>query len=280
MGKFTGVLLASDFDNTIVDTAASFRGGAEMPVPGGRTLAALAYFMENGGRFTVATGRALASFQRLVDAVPMNAPAVLCNGAAIYDFATETYLESNMLDAAACRRAQAVLDAHPAVAAEAYHIGNVIHAVHPNAITRHHEHITHVGVTETPSLLEVPLPLGKLMFEGEHSELADIAAWFAAQDWAGEYELIFSDPTLLEMTALGANKGAMVLRLARRLGIDPRHVYCAGDESNDLSMLRIAAQGFAPANCADVVRASGATLVCDAAHDALAEIVEILDQRY
>ena len=71
MGKFTGVLLASDFDNTIVDTASSFRGGLDMPAPSERTLEALDYFMKNGGAFTVATGRALASFQRLVDGVPM-----------------------------------------------------------------------------------------------------------------------------------------------------------------------------------------------------------------
>ena len=124
------------------------------------------------------------------------------------------------------------------------------------------------------------MPLGKLMFEGEHGELETIRDWFAAQGWAGEYELIFSDPTLLEMTALGANKGAMVLRLAERLGVSREHVYCAGDESNDLSMLAVAAEGFAPANCAPAVRESGATIVSDAAHDALADIIGILDKRY
>ena len=280
MGKFTGVLLASDFDNTIVDTASSFRGGGDMPAPSARTLEALDYFMGNGGAFTVATGRALASFQRLVDGVPMNVPAVLCNGAALYDFKTGEYLETNMLDREACRRAQVMLDAHPAVAVEAYHIGNVIHAVHPNDITRHHEHITHVGVTEAPSLMAVPVPLGKLMFEGEHRELETIRDWFTAQCWAGEYELIFSDPTLLEMTALGANKGAMVLRLSERLGIGRAHIYCAGDESNDLSMLAVAAEGFAPANCAPAVRESGATIVSDARDSALADVVDCLEAKY
>ena len=280
MGKFTGVLLASDFDNTIVDTASSFRGGQDMPAPSAKTLEALRYFMENGGAFTVATGRALASFRRLVDGVPMNVPAVLCNGAALYDFRTGEYLETNMLDREACRRAQVMLDAHPAVAVEAYHIGNVIHAVHPNDITRHHEHITHVGVTEAPSLMAVPVPLGKLMFEGEHGELETIRDWFAAQGWAGEYELIFSDPTLLEMTALGANKGAMVLRLAERLGIGRAHIYCAGDESNDLSMLAVAAEGFAPANCVPAVRESGATIVADARDSALADVVARLEGKY
>lgn len=280
MGKFTGVLLVSDFDNTIVDTASSFRGGAEMPTPSARTLEALAYFMEQGGRFTVATGRALASFAQLAGSVPMNAPSILCNGAALYDFSAGDYLDTNFLNEEAHRRVQAVLNRHPGVAVEAYHIGNTIHAVQPNEITRHHEHITHVSVTEAPSLLAVPAPLGKLMFEGTHQELAEIKAYLESQPWTEEYELIFSDPTLLEMTARGANKGGMVRRLAERLGISMEHVYCAGDEANDLSMLLAAAEGFAPANCAAVVRESGATIVSDAAHDALADIIAILDKRY
>ena len=280
MGKFTGVLLASDFDNTIVDTASSFRGGAEMPAPSPRTCAALRYFMDNGGRFAVATGRALAAFAALAGGVPMNAPAVLCNGAALYDFSTGEYLETNFLPPETAGRIQPVLDANSAVAVEAYHIGNTIHAVQPNAITRHHEHITHVSVTEAPSLLAVPEPLGKLMFEGEHADLEAVREHLLAQPWIGAYELIFSDPTLLELTALGANKGGMVLRLAARLGIGPEHVYCAGDEANDLSMLQAAAEGFAPANCAEAVRASGATIVSDAAHDALADVVERLEKKY
>lgn len=280
MGKFTGVLLASDFDNTIVDTASSFRGGAEMPTPSARSCEALGYFMDNGGHFAVATGRALASFARLAGSVPMNTPAVLCNGAALYDFTTGEYLETTFLSDDTAQRIQPVLDAHPAVAAEAYHIGNTIHAVQPNAITRHHEHITHVSVTEAPSLLAVPAPLGKLMFEGAHQELLAVRAYLTAQPWIGEYELIFSDPTLLELTALGANKGGMVTRLARRLGVAAADIYCIGDESNDLTMLKLAAEGFAPGNCADAVRACGATLVADAAHDALADVIDILDQRY
>ena len=251
-----------------------------MPAPSARTLEALDYFMGNGGAFTVATGRALASFQRLVDGVPMNVPAVLCNGAALYDFKTGEYLETNMLDREACRRAQVMLDAHPAVAVEAYHIVNVIHAVQPNAITRQHEHLTKVAVEEKPSLPEVPLPLGKLLFEADHAVLEDIKAFLTEQGWSGDYELIFSGKSLLEMTARGANKGGMVRRLAARLGISMEHVYCVGDEANDIPMLTAAAEGFAPANCAPLVRDSGATIVADARESALADVLAILDERY
>lgn len=280
MGKFNGVLLTSDFDNTLVYTEEAMRSGAPVPPLPAKNRAALEYFMAEGGHFAVATGRALAAFIKYADQVPMNTPGVVCNGAALYDFARGEYLETAMLDGCVRQRAQAVLDRFPAVAVEAYHIDNVIHAVHPNEITRHHEHLTKVGVTEAASLLEVPLPLGKLLFEASHETLEAVRAYLSEQGWAEDYELIFSGESLLEMTAKGANKGGMVRRLAARLGISMEHVYCAGDEANDLSMLTAAAEGFAPANCVPLVRRSGATIVCDAREGALADIVGILDKRY
>jgi len=280
MGKFDGVLLASDFDNTLIYTEDSLRSGAPVPDLSAENRRALEYFMGDGGRFAIATGRALASFQGFAGAVPMNAPCVVCNGAAIYDFEKEEYIEVALLDGDVRGRVQQVLDRFPTVAVEAYHIDNVIHAVHPNAVTRHHEHITHVAVEERASLLEVPLPLGKLLLEGEHAVLEQARAYLAECGWAGDYELIFSNESLLELTRRGANKGGMVLCLAEKLGISREHVYCIGDEANDLSMLSEAAEGFAPGNCVPVVRNSGATIVADARDGALAEVIAILDRKY
>lgn len=280
MGKFDGVLLASDFDNTLLYTEAALRSGVPVPPLPERNRQALEYFMSQGGRFAIATGRALAAFIRYADMVPMNAPGVVCNGAAIYDFEKGVYLETAMLDGRARQRGQQVLDRFPGVAVEAYHIDNVIHVVQPNDICRQHEHITKAALTEAPSLLDVPLPLGKLLFESDHAVLEEVLDYITAQGWAGDYELIFSVSHMLEMTTRGANKGGMVRQLARRLGISMDHVYCAGDEANDISMLTAAAQGFAPANCAPSVRACGAHIVCDAREGAIAEVVALLDKRY
>ena len=280
MGKFDGVLLASDFDNTLLNTETARRTGAEVPEVSAANRRALEYFMEQGGKFAIATGRALPAFIKFADQVPMNAPGIVCNGAALYDFQKGEYLETILLDEVTRQRGQEVLDRFPTVAVEAYHIDNVIHAVHPNIYTRQHEHVTFVGVEEKPSLLEVPLPLGKLMFEEEHPVLEKVKAFLVSQPWAEEYEIFFSDRTLLEVTAKGATKGGMLARLAERLGISWEHIYCAGDEANDLSMLTWVAEGFAPANCVPAVRACGATVVADADHDALAEIVSILDKKY
>ena len=147
---------------------------------------------------------------------------------------------------------------------------------------RLHEHKTRIlrDSEEKPSLLDVPLPLGKIMFEEDHAVLEEVKAFLQSQPWAGEYEIFFSDRTLLEVTARGATKGGMVARLAERLGIAPEHIYCAGDEANDIPMLTAAAQGFAPANCVEAVRQCGATVVSDARCDALADVVEILSKKY
>ena len=280
MGKFDGVLLASDFDNTLLYTEDSLRTGAPVPPLPERNREALKYFMAQGGRFAIATGRALPAFLRHAGDVPMNAPGVVCNGAAIYDFEKGEYLDAALLDDQARQRGQAVLDRFPSVAVEAYHIDNVIHVVRPNAISRQHEHMTHVSLTEAPSLPEVPLPLGKLLFEADHETLEGVLAFLTEQGWAEDYELIFSVSHLLEMTTRGASKGGMVRRLAARLGISMEHVYCAGDEANDLSMLQAAAGGFAPANASPTVRESGATVVCGAREGAIADVIAILDKKY
>ena len=280
MGKFDGVLLASDFDNTLIYTEDALRAGEPTPPLAEKNRAALEYFMAEGGRFTIATGRALASFQKFIPTVPMNAPCVVCNGAALYDPESGAYLATAMLDGEVRGRIQSVLDRFPQVAVEAYHIDNVIYAVQPNEVTRRHEHLTKVGLTEAPSLLEVPVPLGKLMMEGCHEKLAEAADFIRAQQWSEDYELIFSGRELLELTAKGASKGSMVRRLAEHLGIGMEHVYCAGDEANDISMLEAAAVGFAPANCAAVVRETEAVIVAHARENAMADIIAALDAIY
>lgn len=62
MGIFDGVLLASDFDNTLIYTEEALRSGAPVPELSEGNRTALERFMAQGGRFTVSTGRALAAF--------------------------------------------------------------------------------------------------------------------------------------------------------------------------------------------------------------------------
>lgn len=281
MGKFTGVLLASDYDNTLVDSEGVRLSGGEVQGISPGNLAAIRYFMDNGGLFTIATGRALPALASFVDHIPMNAPAVICNGAALYAFDTREYLDYILLDDAVALRCQEVMERFPTTAVEAYPLReSVIYAVHPNQYTRQHEHLTNTSVREVASVPEAPLPLTKVILENSHEVLAEIEQYILRQAWIKGCEICFTAPTLLELTGKGADKGGMLRRLAARLNIGMDHVYCAGDEANDLPMLTAAAQGFAPANCVEAVRRSGAVIVAHCGQDALAEVVDILDKRY
>ena len=85
MGKFTGLLLASDYDNTLTYTEEALRLCQPMPPVPDANQEAIRYFMSEGGIFSVATGRAKPAFERVAADVPMNGPTILFNGAAIYD---------------------------------------------------------------------------------------------------------------------------------------------------------------------------------------------------
>ena len=79
--KFQGILLCSDYDGTLKISP--------------ENLAALKYFTENGGRFTMASGRYPTHFRDAVEGLPINAPVIALNGNAIYDLDTDTLLWSN-----------------------------------------------------------------------------------------------------------------------------------------------------------------------------------------
>jgi len=80
VGKFSGVLIASDYDNTMVYTEGALKSGGPLPSVSRENREAVEYFMAEGGTFSVATGRALPSFSRVREGVPMNGPTVLFNG--------------------------------------------------------------------------------------------------------------------------------------------------------------------------------------------------------
>ncbi len=280
MQKFRNVLLASDFDNTLVYTQGALERGEDIPPMSARNREAVDYFLANGGFFTVATGRALPAFAQFASALPVNAPCVIANGAAIYDFAGNRYVETAFLDADIYDHVDALLARFPRLCFEIYHDDRRIHVLHPNRFSRNHEHLTRAGTVEVGAFREVDLPVIKLLFEEEKPLLDEVYAFIRSQSWGERYELIFSSDHLLELTRRGATKGGMILKLAALLGVARRDIYCIGDHNNDIPMLKVSEIGFAPENATDEVKASGARIVCHCRDGALADVVDILDKRY
>ena len=268
MGKFDGVLFVSDFDDTLY--------GEDMRITR-ENREALAYFTGNGGVFTVATGRARPNFAPHAGSVSINAPVILSNGSALFDFRTGEMVYETFLPDRVRADMEEVARAVPEIGFEAY-CHDVVYTYQPNDVTRHH--LTRAGLPghETP-IGEMPLPWSKAILQ-QRNELLREAQRYMLDRWSQHYEVIFSNQVLLELTRKGSSKGGMVELLARRLGIQPQHVYCIGDNQNDIPMLAVSAIPFAPANCAPEVKAWGARILGSCEESCVAQAIGILDRIY
>ena len=280
MGKFDGVLLISDFDDTLLRTSSSVWTGQTLPEIPPYNLERLQYFIDNGGRFALATGRVWMAFRHFVPGLPTNAPVGTGNGAAIVDPSTGENLFLHPLPEGAGDVVDALAYWGDGYACELYRADNRSDVFRPNDLTRNHARLSYYEFREITSASQTRMPLLKALFEGEHPVLEDLRQHILAQPWYGEYEVFFSGANLLELIARGANKGNMVWKLAQLCGISLEHTYCIGDNANDIPMLEAAKIGFAPANAIPAIHDSGATILGDCMDGAVGQAVDCLDRIY
>ena len=270
MGKFDGVLFYTDYDDTLYNSAHTVSP---------ENHAAIRYFQQNGGRFSIATGRAHRTFTPQIqrENLTLNAPVVLGNGASLYDYDADRYLIRTFLDADAPARLAELCGEFPDLALEAYHDDD-IYVHNPNNVTT--AHLAKVAGRQTPSpILDMPTPWDKVILEQHEPYLKQVQTRLL-QLWGAQYEAIFSNPVLLEVTAKGSHKGAMAARAAELLHIAPGNLYCMGDNQNDIPMLALSAIPFAPANCSQPVKDWGARILGHCDDHAVAQAIEILDKLY
>ena len=75
---FNKVIIMTDLDGTLLTDDKQILQ---------KDLDAIKRFRKGGGLFTVATGRGYAMARRIVDKLKLDMPAVIFNGASVYDFA-------------------------------------------------------------------------------------------------------------------------------------------------------------------------------------------------
>jgi len=268
MGKFEGVLLCSDFDDTLTNSAGEVSR---------ENYDAIKWFVDNGGVFTVNTGRAVPAFRHRFGLVPINAPVVLSNGAIIYDFEKETNLYTSLLPERVRPDCAEIASAVPEIGFEAYN-GDDIYVHNPNLVTHLHMRKVKLNYTQCP-IESMPLPWVKVIFQQKHHILERVAD-VINERFSGLYEVVFSNAYLLEMTSSGCNKGSSMLRVAEMCSIGREHIYAIGDNQNDLAMLKQARIGFAPRDCEPSLAEWGARLVGAKDEHPLRDVVDELGRIY
>lgn len=268
-GKFDGVLLCSDYD-------ATFAVGSHVPPA---NLERLAYFQAQGGRFTIATGRSVLTFQKVRDLIPFNAPVLLANGSVIYDFQRGEPLYENPLPPSVVEDMALLSHIRPEMSLEAYVGANDLYVWNVNPYVE--RHMAYVGATgHFCPIEEMPYPWDKAILEEDHGTLLSLQREILAR-WGDRYEAIFSAENMLELNPKGCSKGSGVLRLAELLGLKRENVYCVGDNENDISMLEVSALPFAPENSIPAVKAvPGVHILPPCEEGAIGALIDILDKRY
>ena len=271
MGKFDGVLLATDYDDTFYSEEFGIARESK---------AAVESFIAQGGHFVISTGRSLENFAIQIEreSLPMNSPAILSNGATVYDFANQKTLFARKMRPEIITDMAEICVQFPAVGFEAY-CGEWVYIHHPNQITRCHLERAGLHGVERP-IASMPTPWTKAILQHEDVSLLLAAQAYIQERWPNDYEAIFSTTTLLEMTAKGSHKGSAILWLAEKLGVSRENIYAVGNGENDVPMLTVAARAFAPQNCADCLRDWGATILPNCEDGCVARLIEWLETQY
>ncbi|MBO4418393.1 MAG: HAD family phosphatase [Oscillospiraceae bacterium] len=278
MLNYTDILLVSDFDRTLTAPDSS------IPTA---NLEAIRRFTDRGGLFTVGTGRSVPMYRPYREIIPTNAPLILYNGAAAYDYDTET-LSGTVWMPTGRELLEYLLDAFPDLLLEVqgvdahYLIGEdpgreaFYRAQGVNART--------VPVTEAPERYHKLALFGRFagndvgqFYRGTPEENARFTA--CQERIMRDWPMLRADRAAMKIIDLQdkrAGKGAAARALAKRLG--RKCLVCAGDAMNDASMLREADLAFAPADCVPELMALGlCTLVRPCVEGSIAAVVEYLE---
>ena len=255
---FDGILICSDIDGTIFY---QFPGTERGLVPE-NACRAIRYFQENGGRFTLATGRLPQySSTALPQYLIPNAPTVTLNGAVIYDAKNDIELFKSPIKDEIARITYDVIERYPNMIRldlqcsdnHSYSIkraedGNGY--VYRDTLNRDNPFLPIRNRQEFSAIFgDITCYKTLYVFPAEDSESAreEISAAFP------EYAISRSWKNGVELQNADADKGHSTRRLADILG-DVRLLVCVGDYENDISMLRSADIGYAVADALESVR--------------------------
>ena len=267
---FSDVLLTVDFDRTMT--------GPDSKIPQ-RNLDAVAFFMANGGTFTINTGRSVSSFKKHLGKVPVNAPILMYNGSARWEEGKLTHMK--LLDLDLWQTVKTLREEFPGMNLEIqgaeYH-----YLIEPSA-----DYVAFYNALKWGYKIAQPGddlgPFMKFALAGSPKSksvatLFDIsekedAAFDAAQAkilemWDGKVEVYRAAPRIIDVHAKGVSKIAAARQLQQELG--KKILVCAGDAENDIPMLEGADFAFCPA---DGMVAKRFPNVCNCTEGAIADII-------
>ncbi len=200
---------------------------------------------------------------------------IVCNGAAIVDCETGEFLFSRTLP---LEHAYHLIDAarREGVYLHTYASDKVL-TERDDENLAHYISRTNMEVLLVPDLKEaLKVPPYKMLGINIHEQkslrrfMDMLSEW-----WEDKVNMYFSCAEYLEFVPRGISKGAALRIFCERMDIPVENTVAAGDENNDISMIKAAGVGCAVANASENVKAAADYVTGrDHNHSAAAEIAE------
>ena len=250
MGIFDGILLCSDMDGTLIDNKG---------IISKENSEAIKYFQENGGLFTVATGRRPEFPENFADSFVINTYIVALNGSIIYDPIKKEFVEKHPLGENVKSDIKKIMETFPG-------IGELqIHAEENLYIKGKDEDIDDF-------LAKIDERMFDIMFIQDKETTARLKDEIP-KAFPG-YKFCRGWPEGLEMFSANGGKGSGILKAKQLTG--SRLVVSAGNYDNDTEMIKMADIGVCVSGSSEEVieAADVVTVSCD--ESAIAVIIEEL----
>lgn len=267
-------LYISDLDGTLLN-----RDSVVSP----HSIEKINALLQKGMLFTVATARTPATVVPLLQQLNLNIPAILMNGAVLYDIQQRRYIRSNGFTDNSALRYISLLEKRelvPFVYRIAHNKLQVFHKPLANDMQREfkrqRENTPYKDFILTTDyqkeLLDNP-PLFLLVID--HFDKLQTAA--AEISRAGKCSIFcyrdIIDPEYgnLEIYPKGVSKAATAQEIITRL--NPWEVVVFGDNLNDIPLFRVADRRYAPENAIDEIKQQATAIIADNDHDGVARFL-------
>lgn len=261
------VILLSDMDGTLLNSKKEISD---------TDRAAIGRFTALGGRFTVATGRTIQSFEQFLKVLDLHSPVIMYNGAAIHDFVRGETLYTHPLPPECREMAIRLLEAMPEAG------GEVLRADGTYVFSNTEYQQLHTRLCNiVPEYAELPdIAEGgwlKVLFSLAPEDVPHMEVLTRQLGFDKKADFVRSADIFLEMLPLGVSKGSALTEYRRLDGFGDFTFVSIGDFDNDLEMVQAADFGACPANAEDCVKAA-ADLVLTRTNDegAVAELIDYI----
>lgn len=266
--KISDILIVSDLDNTLLNYDLEISQ---------QNIEAIKKFRRLGGKFTIATGRSIQAVEIYTQQLKLDLPAILSNGALIYDFNKKELLWSCKMENTAREQLELIMKQFPYVGVEVL-IGGEIYV--PSLLELNKNHLEKMGIDyKVCDLKDIPDGFNKILFVVEHEKIKKIKD-FAKKSNFTSVNFVESCYNYLEMLPHNISKGQTLLKFVKSIGFDINNVVACGDYYNDYEMINLAGLGVAVKNANTDVKKIANFITSDCNDNAIANTIEYVIENF